>query len=402
MTSPTRADFDQFMTPNYAPAAVVPVRGAGSRLWDQDEREYVDFAGGIAVSSVGHAHPALVAALTEQAGKLWHLSNVMTNEPALALARRLTELTFAERVYFCNSGGEANEAALKLARRHAFDHSGPQRNEIVSTLGSFHGRTLFTVTVGGQPKYTEGFGPLPGGIRHVAYDDLAAMEAAISERTAAVIVEPLQGEGGVRSPGPDYLAGLRRLCDERGALLIFDEVQTGAGRTGSLYAYQQAGVAPDILTTAKGLAGGFPIGAMLTTATVAASLVVGTHGSTFGGNPLGCAVALAALDIISDPQVLSGVGERHRWLREGLETLNERHGLFREVRGQGLLLGCELRPEFAGRARELLGAATDAGVLCLVAGPDVLRLAPSLIISRADVDEGLARLDQAMAAFKPA
>lgn len=396
MTSVSRDDFDRYMTPNYAPASVIPVRGRGSRLWDEQEREYIDFAGGIAVSALGHAHPALRDALQQQADKLWHVSNVMATQPALALARKLTELTFASKVFFCNSGGEANEAALKLARRYAWDHFGADKHEIISTTGSFHGRTLFTVSTGGQDKYTEGFAPLPGGILHVEYDNLEAMRTAMSARTCAVIVEPIQGEGGVRMPSPGYLAGLRALCDEFDALLIFDEIQTGAGRTGKLFAYEHAGVTPDILTSAKGLAGGFPIGAMLTSDKIAASLAVGTHGSTFGGNPMACAVGLAALDILADETTLAGVTQRHDWLVDGLNQLNDKHGLFAQIRGQGLLLGCELLPSWADRARDILTASMDCGLLVLVAGPNVLRLAPSLIIPQADISEGLQRLDAAL------
>ena len=397
MNHVARADFDRYMTPNYAPAPIVPVRGRGSRLWDRDDREYVDFAGGIAVSALGHAHPALVAALTEKANKLWPVSNLMVTEPALALAKRLTELTFADRVFFCNSGAEANEAALKLARRYAWDKFGSDKNEIVSTTGSFHGRTLFTVATGGQGKYSEGFAPLPGGIRHVPYNDLDAMREVIGPNTCAVIVEPIQGEGGVRPAADGYLAGLRALCDEHNALLIFDEVQTGAGRTCHLYAYMGAEVTPDILTSAKGLGGGFPIGAMLTTDEIAASLVVGTHGSTFGGNPMGCAVGLAALDIIANANTLQGVQQRHDQLISGLRTLNDKYDIFSDIRGQGLLLGCELKAQWAGRSRDLNAAALAHGLLCLVAGPDVLRLAPSLLIDAEDIVEGLKRLDAALA-----
>ena len=396
MNAVSRADFDRYMTPNYAPAPMIPVRGRGSRVWDSEGRDYIDLAGGIAVSALGHTHPALIAALTEQANKLWHVSNVLMTEPAMALAKRLTELTFADKVFFCNSGAEANEAALKLARRYAWDHFGPDKHQIISTTGSFHGRTLFTVSTGGQDKYSQGFAPLPGGISHVPYDDLDAMRGAISDKTCAVIVEPIQGEGGVRMPSPGYLAGLRALCDEHQALLIFDEVQTGASRTGSLYAYMQAGVTPDILSSAKGLGGGFPIGAMLTTDKIAASLVVGTHGSTFGGNPMGCAVALKALEILADPATLAGVAVRRDRLLAGLHKLNEQYALFSAIRGQGLLLGCELKPQWAGRARDLVQSGMQHGVLCLVAGPDVLRLAPSLIIEEAEIDEGLNRLGQAL------
>ncbi|HOB62805.1 MAG TPA: aspartate aminotransferase family protein [Candidatus Competibacteraceae bacterium] len=393
----TRALFDEFMVPNYAPAAIIPVRGEGSRLWDQEGREYIDFAGGIAVTGLGHAHPQLVAALTEQARKLWHVSNVLVNEPALELARTLCRLTFAERVFFANSGAEANEAALKLARKYAADHFGPDKREIIAFTPSFHGRTLFTVTVGGQAKYTEGFGPLPPAITHVPFNDLAALTAAISERTCAVIVEPILGESGVISAAPEFLQGLRELCTQHQALLIFDEVQTGNGRTGQLYAYMGYGVTPDILTTAKGLGGGFPISAMLTTATIAASLNVGSHGTTYGGNPLGCAVAKAAVDLLSDPALLAGVRHKHERFLAGLRAINERFALFQDLRGQGLLIGCELVAAWHGRSRDFIKAALDEGLLVLVAGPDVIRLAPALIIPDELIQEGLNRFERAIA-----
>jgi len=397
MSEITRAQFDDVMVPNYAPGKIIPVKGKGSRVWDQDGREFIDFAGGIAVNALGHAHPALVEALTTQGQNLWHLANVMTNEPAIALAKRLTELTFADKVFFCNSGAEANEAALKLGRRHAFLKYGPQKNEIISTLSSFHGRTLFTVSVGGQPKYKEGFEPTPGGISHVPYNDLDAMAAQISDKTAAVIVEPIQGEGGVTPGKKEYLEGVRALCDKHNALLIFDEVQSGVGRTGELYAYQKYGVTPDILSTAKALGGGFPIGAMLTTDACAESLGIGTHGSTYGGNPLACAVSLAVINEITKPGVLDAVETKSQRFRDGLKKINDQYGIFKEIRGLGLLLGAELTEDWAGRAKDFLGAALDEGLMMLIAGPNVLRFTPSLIIPDADIDEGLARFEKAVA-----
>ncbi len=394
----TRELFDQVMMPNYAPAPIIPVRGEGSRVWDQEGRDYVDFAGGIAVTCLGHAHPRLVAALKEQSEKLWHLSNVMTNEPALRLAKTLCEKTFAERVFFSNSGGEANEAALKLARRYAHDRFDPTKREIIAFHNAFHGRTLFTVTVGGQPKYTQGFEPLPGGITHLPFDDLAALEAAMSERTCAVIMEPIQGEGGLMVPSKEFVEGVRALCDEHRALLILDEVQSGVGRTGELYAYMGLGITPDILTTAKGLGGGFPIGATLTTAEIAASFVVGTHGSTYGGNPLACAVAEAVLEVVSDPAVLAGVRAKGERMQSALEAVGKRHGVFSEVRGRGLWLGCATSEPWHGKARDFLNAAQQEGLFVLVAGPDVVRLAPSLIIPDELIDEGLARFERAVAA----
>lgn len=413
----TRADFDKVMVPNYAPAGFIPVRGHGSRLWDQDGREYVDFAGGIAVSSVGHTHPQVVAALKNQADKLWHVANVMTNEPAIRLAQKLIEHTFAERVFFANSGAEANEAALKLARKYASDHSpnnsktkcagctingcqcATDKFEIVSFENSFHGRTLFTVTVGGQPKYTQGFGPLPQGIRHLPYNDIASAEAAISDKTCAVIVEPIQGEGGVTPAKREFLQRLRELCDKHNALLIFDEVQSGAGRTGALFAYMQYGVTPDILSSAKGLGGGFPVGAMLTTDKIAKSFGVGSHGSTYGGNPLACAVAEAVLDIVAAPETLRGVTERHQLFVDGLNKLNAKHDVFKDIRGEGLLIGCELQPALEGRGKDIVKAAEVEGLLLLIAGPSVMRLAPSLLITPADIAEGMARFDAALAKF---
>jgi acetylornithine/N-succinyldiaminopimelate aminotransferase len=389
--------FNEVMVPNYQPAEIIPVRGQGSRLWDQQGREYVDFACGIAVTGLGHCHPKLVAALTEQANKLWHLSNVMTNEPALKLAQKLTELTFAEKVYFCNSGAEANEAAFKLARKHAATQFGPDKHEIISFYNAFHGRTLFTVSVGGQEKYTKGFEPLPGGITHLPFNDLESLEAHISSRTCAVVVEPVQGEGGITPATPEFLRGLRALCDKHKALLIYDEIQTGMGRTGQLYAYMETGVAPDILTTAKALGGGFPVGAMLTTSSIAQSLAFGTHGSTYGGNPLACAVALAALEEVSKPELLANVRARGDQIRASLNTLAKRYGLFDAVRGKGLLIGCAMSAAWKGKAKEVVNAGLKQGLWCLIAGPDVLRLAPPLNISEADAAEGLKRLDAACA-----
>ncbi|WP_035051467.1 aspartate aminotransferase family protein [Andreprevotia chitinilytica] len=395
----TRADFDQYMVPNYAPAAFVPVRGQGSRVWDQAGKEYVDFAGGIAVNSLGHCHPALVKAITEQANKLWHVSNVFTNEPALALAQKLVDATFADKVFFCNSGAEANEAALKLARRAAIERFGAQKHKVLSVLNSFHGRTFFTVSVGGQPKYSDGFGPKPAGISHFEYNDLKSLEAAIDDDTACVILEPILGESGVLPATKEFLQGVRALCDKHNAFLIFDEVQTGAGRTGSLYAYQHFSVTPDILTSAKSLGGGFPIGAMLTTADIAKHLVAGTHGTTYGGNPLGCAVAGAVLDVITTPAVLAGVQTKHDRFKAGIEKINADVGVFSLVRGLGLLIGAVLKPEYEGKAKDVLNLAAEEGLMVLMAGPNVIRLAPSLVIEDADIDEGLARLAKALKRF---
>ena len=396
----TRAMFDRLMVPCYAPASFVPVRGEGSRVWDQQGRLYIDFASGVAVTALGHCHPAMIRALEEQARTLWHVSNWFTNEPALRLAQRLVDATFAERVFFCNSGAEANEAALKLARRYAHDRHGERKVRVISTLNAFHGRTLFTVTAGGQAKYSSGFGPAPAGITHIPYNDVAALEAAFRDEggddVCAVILEPMQGEGGMTPGTPAFLQAARRLCTEHEALLILDEIQSGMGRTGALFSYMQKGIVPDILTTAKGLGGGFPIGAMLTTDEVASVFSVGVHGTTYGGNPLACAVAGAVFDVINTTEVLDGVKARHALFMEGLKAINARRRVFRDIRGEGVWLGCELEEPWRGKAFGVMQAASDAGLLVLMAGPDVVRLAPSLVISLDEILEGLARLETAL------
>ena len=392
----TRDLFNDVMVPNYNPSAVIPVRGEGSRVWDQNDNEFIDFAGGIAVNCLGHCHPALVNALKEQGEKIWHLSNVMTNEPALRLAQKMVEATFADKVYFANSGAEANEAALKLARRFALDVHGEEKSQIIAFNKGFHGRTFFTVTVGGQAAYSDGFGPKPGDIMHCDYNDIAAFEALISDKTCAVMMEPLQGEGGIISPTDEFAKKVRELCTKHNALLIFDEVQTGVGRTGDLYAYEGLGVVPDILTTAKALGGGFPIGAMITRTHIAEHLKVGTHGSTYGGNPLACAVAEAAFDTVNTPDVLNGVKEREQLFRNGLNAINEKYNVFSEVRGKGLLIGAVLNDKFEGRARDFLVASANNGLMNLVAGMNVIRFTPSLVIPFEDIKEGLARFEKAV------
>ncbi len=393
----TRAQFDEVMVPNYAPAAVIPVRGAGSRVWDQEGNEFIDFAGGIAVNCLGHCHPALVSALKEQGEKLWHLSNVMTNEPALELATKLVNATFAERVYFANSGAEANEAALKLARRYALDNHGADKDQIIAFDKAFHGRTFFTVTVGGQAAYSDGFGPKPQSITHVPFNDIAALEAVISDKTCAIMLEPLQGEGGIINGDPEFLKAVRRLADKHDALVIFDEVQTGVGRTGELFAYMGTDIVPDILTSAKALGGGFPIAAMLTSAKIAAHLKIGTHGSTYGGNPLACAVGNAVMDVVNTKEVLDGVKHREQLFRDGLAAINAKYNVFSEVRGKGLLIGAVLNEQYEGRSRDFLVASVAEGLMCLMAGANVVRFAPSLVIPEADIAEGLLRFERAVA-----
>ncbi|WLS80600.1 aspartate aminotransferase family protein [Erwinia pyri] len=393
--SVSRENFDQWIVPTYAPASFIPVRAEGSTLWDQQGKSYIDFAGGIAVNALGHAHPDLQQVLQQQAALLWHTGNGYTNEPILRLAKQLIDATFADRVFFCNSGAEANEAALKLARKVAHDRLGEQKSGIVAFKNAFHGRTLFTVSAGGQPAYSKDFAPLPGGIEHADYNDLASAAALINDQTCAVIVEPIQGEGGVVPAEPAFLRGLRELCDQHQALLIFDEVQSGVGRTGSLYAYMHYGVTPDVLTTAKALGGGFPMGAMLTTETLATVMGVGTHGTTYGGNPLAGAVGGKVMELINRPEVLAGVALRHQWFVDGLNQINQRLHLFSEIRGLGLLIGCVLNQDYSGQAKLINQAAAKEGLMVLIAGASVVRFAPSLIISEQEVREGLSRFETA-------
>lgn len=392
----TRATFDEVILPIYAPAEFIPVKGKGSRVWDQQGKEYVDFAGGIAVTALGHCHPALVAALHEQGEKLWHTSNVFTNEPALRLGRKLVDATFANRVVFMNSGTEANETAFKLARHYTVTRHSPYKTKIIAFHNAFHGRSLFTVSVGGQPKYSDGFGPKPADIVHVPFNDLHAVKAVMDDHTCAVVVEPIQGEGGVTAATPEFLQGLRALCDQHQALLVFDEVQCGMGRTGSLFAYMHYGVTPDILTSAKALGGGFPISAMLTTHDIASAFHAGSHGSTYGGNPLACAVGGAAFDLINTPEVLDGVTAKRELFVEHLQQIDARFDLFSDIRGMGLLIGAELKPQYHGKARDFLYAAAEAGVMVLNAGPDVMRFVPSLVIDDSDIAEGMTRFARAV------
>jgi acetylornithine/N-succinyldiaminopimelate aminotransferase len=398
-TQVNRDLFEKVMTPNYSPMKMLPSHGKGSRLWDTDGKEYLDFAGGIAVSALGHCNSELVSALMDQANRFWHVSNVLTNQPALELADKLCKATFADKVFLANSGAEVNEAALKLARRYAVDHYSEDKYEILAFHNAFHGRTLFTVSVGGQPAYSSGFGPKPGGISHRPFNDSDAVKAWFEEnqdRACAVILEPCQGEGGVTPATQEFVQTVRACCDQYNATLIFDEIQTGVGRSGALYTYQKMGITPDILTTAKALGCGFPIGAMLTTDAIGSSLVVGTHGSTFGGNPMACAVACKALDLINTPEMRANVEARSSQLINGLGVINRKHDVFKDIRGIGLLLGAELHEKYAGKARDILTSCTESGLLVLVAGANVMRLAPPLNISEADVEEGLGIMEQAI------
>lgn len=392
----------RYYVPVFKPRDVVIDRGQGARVWDVDGREYVDLGSGIAVSSLGHQDPELVEALLAQARKLWHTSNIYFSEPTIRLAEELVTASFAERVFFCNSGGEANEAAIKLARKHASRTRPPEQREIITFEGSFHGRTLATVTATAQPKYHEGFEPLPAGFTYCPFNDFKAIEARMSERTCAVLVEPVQGEGGIIEARPGFLAHLQALCRKHGALLMFDEVQCGMGRTGRLFGYQwEEGVTPDVVTLAKGLAGGVPIGVMLAGPQVAETLQFGSHGTTFGGNPLAAAAARVVLRRVQTAELQANVERQGQRLRERLHAMAERFGRFREVRGRGLMVGAELQGDWEGTAGELTERCRDQGVLVLQAGPNVLRFLPPLTVTDEELDQGLSRVESALAGVAP-
>lgn len=390
------------LVPVYRQREMVLERGQGSRVWDNEGHEYIDFGAGIAVCGLGHAHPALVDALTAQASKLWHTSNVFYSEPPLRLAEELVAASrFASRVFFCNSGAEANEAAIKLVRRHAAAQGRPPERRVIITFhGSFHGRTLAAVTATAQPKYQEGYEPLPQGFRYVDFNDLGKLDAAMANGdVCAVMLEPVQGESGVIPAADGYLRGVRELCDRHGALLVLDEIQAGMGRTGTLFAHWQDEVKPDVVTLAKALGGGFPIGAMLVGERVAETMQYGSHGTTFGGNPLAAAVARVALRELSSPAIQANVERQSQAIRDGVAKINEKLGLFSQVRGRGLMLGAVLKPEHAGKAGAILDHAAANGLLVLQAGPDVLRFVPALNIKDEDVAEGLVRLERALEAY---
>ena len=383
--------------PNYAPKEMILDRGEGARMWDLDGNEYVDLGCGISVTSLGHGDPALAEALSAQAGRLWHVSNLYFAEPVVCLADELCEASFADRVFFCNSGAEANEAAIKLARKHASLRHGAEKREIVTFHGGFHGRTIATVTATAQPKYQEGFEPLPGGFRYCDYNDVAALDEAIGECTCAVLMEPIQGEGGVVPAADGFLAAVAERCRAHDALLMFDEIQSGLARTGRLFAYQwEEGIVPDVVTVAKALGGGLPIGAMLVGAKAAETLQPGSHGSTFGGNPIAAAVARVMLRKLQSAELLANVERQGERLRKRLDGLHNELGMIAEVRGKGLMIGAVLRDDWAGRAGELGEVCRRHGVLVLQAGPDVVRFLPPLNITDAELDDGMDRFEAAM------
>ena len=383
--------------PTYSRAPMTFVKGEGAWLIEEDGTRYLDLGAGIAVNALGHAHPALVEALTAQAGQLWHTSNLYHIPAQRSLADRLVELTFADTVFFTNSGTEACELAVKMARKHFFDAGQPEKVEIITFEGSFHGRSSAGIAAAGSEKMTRGFGPLLPGFKHLGFGDHDALQAAIDDKTAAILIEPIQGEGGIR-PVPDQcLKGLRDLCDQHGVLLILDEVQCGVGRTGKLFAHEWAGIAPDIMMVAKGIGGGFPLGAVLATEVAASGMTLGTHGSTYGGNPLGCAVGLAVLDHVADPDFLDAVNRKAGRLRQGAEALVAGHpDVFGSVRGAGLMLGLVCKVPVA----EVVQAAYAAQVIGVPAAENTMRILPPLTINEAEIDEGLSRLDRAATSLR--
>jgi acetylornithine/N-succinyldiaminopimelate aminotransferase len=378
------------LLPTYARADVAFERGEGPWLYTQDGEQYLDFGAGIAVNALGHAHPHLVAALTAQAQKLWHTSNLFRMPDGERLASRLCEATFADKVFFTNSGAEALEAAIKMARKYQAVSGHPERYRLITFDGAFHGRTLATIAAGGQAKYLEGFGPKVDGFDQVPFGDHDALKAAINDATAGILIEPIQGEGGIRTVPAQCLRGLRELCDAHGLLLIFDEVQTGVGRTGKFFAHEWAGVTPDIMAIAKGIGGGFPVGACLATDEAAKGMTAGTHGTTFGGNPLAMAVGNAVLDVVLAPGFFEKVAHTGLLLKQRLAELKDRHPrIIAEVRGTALMLGLKLNVPNT----EFVTALRDQKMLAIAAGDNVVRLLPPLIIDQADVTEAVARLD---------
>lgn len=395
----TRKTFDEVMFPCYTPMNMVIKKAHGSYVFDNEGNKYVDLTSGIAVNCLGHTPDGVQKVIKKTSKNLIHVSNIFCNEYTLSLAKKLTSLTGYDKVFFVNSGAEANETALKLARRVAFDDYGAEKNEIISFVNSFHGRTFFSVTVGGQESYSDGFGPKPAAITHIPYNDIATFEKTISDKTCAVILEPIQGEGGIIKADDAFLVKVRELCDKFHAALIFDEVQTGVARSGTLYAYEQTPVKPDILTSAKGLASGLPIGAVLTYDNFAKHFVPGTHGSTFGGNALACSVGCYVLDKVSDKKFLENVKATSEYIKASIRKLDEKHHVFDDVRGEGLLMGLVLNKKYSGKSGALQKECFKHKLLTLTAHGDVLRLAPALNIKKSVVDEAMKLLDKALTDF---
>jgi acetylornithine aminotransferase/acetylornithine/N-succinyldiaminopimelate aminotransferase len=385
-------DANRYIVQTYARLPICLIRGEGSYVWDTKGHKYLDLVMGIGVNGLGHCHPRVVAAIREQAGKLLHVSNLYHIEPQIQLAKALCQISFADRAFFCNSGGEANEACIKLARKYAKDSGHPERYEIITMEGSFHGRTLATLTATAQTKYHKGFEPLPEGFKYVPFNDLKAVEAAVGTKTAAIMLEPIQALGGVNVPADDFLPGLRRLCDEKGLLLILDEVFTGFGRTGTMFCHQRYGIEPDVMALAKALAGGLPVGAMLAKEKVAQSFGPGTHAATFGGNPLIASVGVEVLKVIQEEGLVSHAEGMGNYFMGRLKDLQKKYAFIKEVRGKGLLIGVEL--EFPGK--EIDVRCQEKGLLINSLGDKVLRIIPALNVKREEIDQAVTVLDQVL------
>jgi predicted acetylornithine/succinylornithine family transaminase len=398
----TRKQFNDYMMPVYNPAHFIPVKAKGSIVWDGKNKKYIDFASGIAVTNLGHCFPPLVKVLNDQSKKIWHLSNAMTNAPALNLAKSLCKHTFADKVFFANSGAEAMEAAVKTARKHANLKYGKNKNEIVAVADAFHGRTMMTIALNGSERMTSGFGPMPAGIKHHPYNDVKGLEKLINKKTAAVVIELVQGEAGIIKAKKGFLAKIKKLCKENNALIIIDEVQSGVGRTGSLFAYEQFNIKPDILTCAKGLGNGFPVGAILTKNHIAESMQVGAHGTTFGGNPLACSVALEVINTVSKKRLLSNVLKKEKLFIKKLDAINAKLKCFERINTAGLWIGCKLKVTDSINLDTVLQQCYKNGLMVLKANNNTIRIAPSLIIEDKLINSGLDILEKSIAQLQKA
>ena len=390
----TRTDFNRYMMPTYKPAEFVPSKARGSWVWDKKNKKYIDFASGIAVSSLGHCHPILNKALVDQSKKIWHLSNVLTNEPALRLAKIFCKHTFAEKVFFSNSGAEAVEGAIKTARKYAYTNINKKKNEIVSFSDAFHGRTMMTIALNGSDRFVEGFGPMPKGIKHHPYNEIKDLEKVITKNTAAVIIELVQGEAGIIKAKKNFVQKIKKLCKQNEALIIVDEVQSGAGRTGTLFAYEQFGIKPDIMCCAKGIGGGIPIGAILTSTKIAECMQPGSHGSTFGGNPLACAVAEQVMIMLTKKSLLNGVKKKEKIFLTALKNINKEFKCFSAIRSSGLWIGCKLNATEKFNLDTVMKGCYAKGLMILKANNNTIRIAPSLIIEDEVIMRGLKILKQ--------
>ena len=393
-----RKDFNRYMMPVYKPAGFIPVKAKGSIVWDKKNKKYIDFASGIAVSSLGHCHPDLNKALMDQSKKIWHLSNLLTNEPALRLAKIFCKHTFAEKVFFSNSGAEAVEAAIKTARKYAYVNISKKKNEVVAFSDAFHGRTMMAIALNGSDRFVEGYGPMPGGIKHHQFNEIKGLEKTINKNTAAVVIELVQGEAGIIKAQKAFIQKIKKLCKQHKALIVVDEVQSGAGRTGTLFAYEQFAIKPDIMCCAKGIGGGIPIGAVLTSSKIADCMQLGSHGSTFGGNPLACAVAEKVMTLLSKKTLLNGVKKKEKLFVAGLKEINEEFQCFEEIRSSGLWIGCKLKVQDGFNLDTMMQACYERGLMILKANNNTIRIAPSLIIEDALILKGLKVLKSAIQA----